>query len=108
MERPQKLSYNGVMRLLLIAIAHGLLSLCVQAQWINQPTPGIPRTPEGKVDLAAPPPKMANDKPDFSGMTIPEAGAVARPDIAVAPHATSDIAYSLIRVLDKSGKAVGF
>src|ERR1700677_2359397 len=25
------------------------------------------RTPEGKVDLAAPPPKMANDKPDCSG-----------------------------------------
>jgi hypothetical protein len=56
------------MRPLLIAIAHGLLSLCVQAQWINQPTPGIPRTPEGKVDLAAPPPKTANDQPDFSGL----------------------------------------
>src|SRR6204780_3974795 len=60
------------------------------------------------LSLRVPEPKFRpGDKPDFSGMTIPEAGAVARPDIAVAPHATSDIAYSLIRVLDKSGKGVG-
>jgi len=42
--------------------------LSLQAQWINQPTPGIPRTSEGKLDLAAPVPKMPDGKPDFSGL----------------------------------------
>jgi hypothetical protein len=55
------------MRPILIATTLGLLSVCVQAQWINQPTPGIPRTPDGKVNLAAPAPKMADGKPDFTG-----------------------------------------
>jgi len=38
------------------------------AQWINYPTPGIPRTPEGKPNLTAPAPKTADGKPDLSGI----------------------------------------
>lgn len=38
------------------------------AQWINYPTPGIPRTADGKPNLSAPAPKMADGKPDLSGM----------------------------------------
>jgi len=38
------------------------------AQWINYPTPGIPRTADGKPNLSAPVPKMADGKPDLSGM----------------------------------------
>jgi hypothetical protein len=38
------------------------------AQWLRYPTPGIPRTKDGKPDLAAPAPKTADGKPDFSGM----------------------------------------
>jgi hypothetical protein len=38
------------------------------AQWLHYPTPGIPRTPDGKPDLTAPAPRMANGKPDFSGL----------------------------------------
>ena len=38
------------------------------AQWLNQPTPGIPRTPDGKPNLAAPAPRAANGKPDLSGL----------------------------------------
>ena len=37
-------------------------------QWINYPTPGIPRTPDGKPNLAAPAPRMADSKPDLSGI----------------------------------------
>jgi 2-oxoisovalerate dehydrogenase E1 component alpha subunit len=60
------------------------------------------------LSLRVPEPKhRPGDKPDFSGLKIPDAGAVPRPDIAVAPHDTAAIAYSLIRVLDKSGQAVG-
>src|SRR5215831_13281202 len=37
-------------------------------QWLNQPTPGIPRTPDGKPDLAAPAPHTPDGKPDLSGL----------------------------------------
>jgi hypothetical protein len=39
-------------------------------QWLNYPTPGIPRTPEGKPNLAAPAPKKPNGQPDLSGMWL--------------------------------------
>ncbi len=38
------------------------------AQWINHPTPGIPRTSTGKPNLFAPTPRAANGKPDLSGL----------------------------------------
>ncbi|HEY4359982.1 MAG TPA: hypothetical protein VGN17_03390 [Bryobacteraceae bacterium] len=41
--------------------------LCVQAQWTNQPTPGAPRTPDGKVNMTGPAPRV-NGKPDLSGV----------------------------------------
>jgi len=38
------------------------------AQWINYPTAGVPRTADGKPNLAAPAPKTADGKPDLSGI----------------------------------------
>jgi hypothetical protein len=38
------------------------------AQWLNYPTPGVPRTPDGKPNLSAPTPRMADGKPDLSGV----------------------------------------
>lgn len=38
------------------------------AQWLNQPTSGIPRTPDGKPNLNAPAPRASDGKPDLSGM----------------------------------------
>jgi hypothetical protein len=38
------------------------------AQWFNFPSPGIPRLPDGKPDLAAPAPKTHEGKPDLSGI----------------------------------------
>jgi|HubBroStandDraft_4_1064222.scaffolds.fasta_scaffold71017_2 hypothetical protein len=38
------------------------------AQWLDQPTPGIPRTADGKPNLAAPVPKAIDGKPDLSGL----------------------------------------
>jgi hypothetical protein len=38
------------------------------AQWIDYRTPGIPRTPDGKPNLSAPPPRTADGRPDLSGL----------------------------------------
>ena len=40
-------------------------------QWLNYPTAGVPRTPDGKPSLSAPAPRTAGGKPDFSGMWQP-------------------------------------
>jgi hypothetical protein len=44
-----------------------LLSARLDAQWLGK-TPGIPRTADGKVNLAAPAPKTPDGRPDLSGM----------------------------------------
>ena len=38
------------------------------AQWIRYPTPGVPRTRDGKPNLSAPAPRTADGRPDFSGV----------------------------------------
>jgi hypothetical protein len=38
------------------------------AQWLHYPTPGLPRTADGKPDLAAPAPRTHDGKPDLSGL----------------------------------------
>jgi hypothetical protein len=38
------------------------------AQWLNHPTPGIPRTADGKPNLSAAAPRTADGKPDFTGL----------------------------------------
>jgi len=61
-------------------IAFGLTSCFLQAQWITQPTPGIPRTADGKPNLTAPAPKTADGKPDLSGLwtLIPGKGGISQ------------------------------
>jgi hypothetical protein len=39
----------------------------VDAQWVNYRIPGMPRTADGKVNLAAPAPRTPDGKPDLSG-----------------------------------------
>jgi hypothetical protein len=53
------------------------LSGFVHAQWLNYPTPGIPRLPDGKPDLDAPAPRTAEGKPDLSGVWMHELTSVA-------------------------------
>ncbi len=46
--------------------------LCAQAQWLNHPAPGTPRTPDGKPNLSAKVPRASNGKPDLSGVWLTE------------------------------------
>jgi hypothetical protein len=52
-------------RLLLL---FAFLSTGAYAQWLNYPTPGTPRTRDGKPNLTAPAPRVADGKPDLSGV----------------------------------------
>jgi hypothetical protein len=45
-----------------------VLGAPVAAQWLNYPTPGIPRTSDRKPNLSAPAPKMPDGTPDLSGI----------------------------------------
>ncbi len=54
-----------------MATALCLLPLPLCAQWLNLPTPGIPRTADGKPNLSAPAPRTPDGKPDLSGMWQP-------------------------------------
>src|SRR5262249_10201992 len=56
-----------IMRSLLVAASLALLTTPVSTQWLNHPTPGIPRTADGKPNLAAPAPRTPDGKPDFTG-----------------------------------------
>src|SRR5260370_1062071 len=57
-------AYNDLSMRFLLA----LMCAPAFAQWIHYPTPGIPRTPDGKPNLAAPAPKTTDGKPDLSGL----------------------------------------
>ena len=54
-----------------------VLSASAHAQWLNFPTPGTPRTRDGKPNLAAPTPRTADGKPDLSGVWMHELTPVA-------------------------------
>jgi 2-oxoisovalerate dehydrogenase E1 component alpha subunit len=47
------------------------------------------------------------DRPDFSNVKIPQAGSVRRPPVDEDPEQFRDLAYSIIRVLNRDGEAVG-
>ncbi len=47
------------------------------------------------------------DEPDFSYVKIPHAGDVARPPVDVDAADIRDFAYSIVRVLNRDGEAVG-
>src|SRR5690349_3645253 len=56
------------MRSIILAV---VLTVPALAQWLNLPTPGIPRTADGKPNLTAPAPRTPDGKPDLSGLWRP-------------------------------------
>lgn len=60
------------------------------------------------LSLHVPAPEVRpGDKPDFSHVTIPRAGSVRRPAIDENPEEMRDMAFTIIRVLNRQGEAVG-
>lgn len=58
------------MKALSYLVAGALIAACsttVSAQWPDHKKATAPRTPDGKIDLTAPPPRTADGKPDLSG-----------------------------------------
>ncbi|GLQ17030.1 3-methyl-2-oxobutanoate dehydrogenase (2-methylpropanoyl-transferring) subunit alpha [Maritalea porphyrae] len=53
------------------------------------------------------PPGRPGDKPDFSHIKIPKAGETRCPDLDTKAEDMRDMAYSIVRVLDRKGNAVG-
>jgi hypothetical protein len=95
------------MRLQMVALPARILPvlLCpLSGQWIHYPTAGVPRTPDGKPNLAAACPRTADGKPDLSGLWIMPTqrepnvnfpGCAAVPDefINIAAHLQGGLPY---------------
>ncbi|CAN7489286.1 3-methyl-2-oxobutanoate dehydrogenase (2-methylpropanoyl-transferring) subunit alpha [Rhizobium sp. LjRoot254] len=65
-------------------------------------------TETAKLSLHVPEPAVRpGGQPDFSNVKIPKAGSVPRPEVDAAPEDMRELAYSIIRVLNRSGEAVG-
>ena len=54
--------------LILVVIAVLGAPALVLGQWVHYPTAGLPRKADGTANLTAPAPRLADGKPDFSGM----------------------------------------
>jgi 2-oxoisovalerate dehydrogenase E1 component alpha subunit len=65
-------------------------------------------TGEAKLRFHVPEPaSRPGQKPDFSNVVIAEPGSVRRPPVDTDPKEIRDLAYSIIRVLNREGEAVG-
>jgi hypothetical protein len=60
-----------IIRFLLVTLALAGTTASLRAQWEPYPWKNMPRTPDGKVDMSAPPRRTADGKVDLSGFWMP-------------------------------------
>jgi hypothetical protein len=80
-------------RWLLIVLV--VLPVTTYAQWLNFPTPGIPRTKDGKPNLSAPAPRTADGRPDLSGVWMHETTTFAEMKRLFGPMIEAEAATSV-------------
>jgi hypothetical protein len=85
-----------------------IMAQALSAQWLNYPTPGLPRLSNGKPDLAAKPPRASDGKPDLGGVwhvysePLEEKKRLFGPNIGVlsvpgmGPDTVSNYAWSIL------------
>ena len=56
------------MKIFSLALMFAAVAMPLSAQWLQHPTPGIPRTADGKPNLTAPAPRSPDGKPDLTGL----------------------------------------
>jgi hypothetical protein len=59
---------RSVLQAAAAALILAVAPLPLLGQWPDYPSPGVPRSADGKPDLSAPAPRGVDGKPDFSGM----------------------------------------
>jgi hypothetical protein len=64
------LQARSIVTALAVAAFFAIIPSPAAAQWLNYPTPGVPKTAAGSPDLDAPAPKTADGKPNLSGTWV--------------------------------------
>ena len=77
------ITFSGLAIVICIALILPALPSPAGAQWLKYPTPGIPRTSDGKPNLSAPAPRTSDGKPDLSGLWRSKNAASGETDKAV-------------------------
>jgi hypothetical protein len=78
-----------------IALILALSPVSLVAQWIHRPTPGTPRTPDGKPNLTAPAPKAADGNPDLSGIWQLDAASLLSSNVAIGLLVSQGLNFNL-------------
>src|SRR4029077_19546357 len=58
--------FRSIVIVLFAATLAGARFTPLSAQWLQSPTAGVPKLPNGRPNLNAPPPRAADGKPDLS------------------------------------------